>query len=139
MLTPKKIAHRKWHKPRHLNKGMASRMTEVDFGEFGLVSLGHGWISSRQIEAVRRVLTRYTKKGGQIWIRIFPDRPVTRKAAETPMGKGKGTPEFYVATVKPGTVMFEMGGVSEADAREALSLGAYKLAMKSKVLSRNSK
>jgi large subunit ribosomal protein L16 len=127
MLIPKKVKHRKWHKPRRMNKGVATRTTTIAFGSFGLKSTSHAWVSSRQIEAARRVLTRYVKRGGKIWIRIFPDRPVTRKGSEVPMGGGKGSPDHYVCTIKPGVVMFEMEGITEKDAREALTQAAYKL------------
>ncbi len=129
MLVPKKVKHRKWHKPRRMNKGVASRTTTIAFGSFGLKATSHSWVSSRQIEAARRVLTRYVKRGGKIWIRIFPDRPVTRKGSEVPMGGGKGSPDHYVCTVKPGMVMFEMEGITEAEAREALVQAAYKLSV----------
>lgn len=134
MLLPKKVKHRKWHKPRRMNKGKATRFTTVAFGDFGFRAETHGWVSSRQIEAARRVLTRYVKRGGQVWVRVFPDRPVTRKGAEVPMGKGKGSPEFYVCTIKPGTVLFEIGGITEAQAREALVLAGYKMPVKGKVI-----
>jgi large subunit ribosomal protein L16 len=113
MLLPKKVLHRKWQKGRRQTKRrVATRSNFVAFGEYGIKeSVEHGWISSRQIEAIRRVLTRYVKKGGKIWIRIFPDKPITKKGNETPMGGGKGSPDHYVAVVKPGTVMFEMGGI----------------------------
>ncbi len=127
MLIPKKVKHRKWHRPRRMNKGVATRTTTIAFGSFGLKSTSHAWVSSRQIEAARRVLTRYVKRGGKIWIRIFPDRPVTRKGSEVPMGGGKGSPDHYVCTVKPGVVMFEMEGITETEAREALVQAAYKL------------
>ena len=132
MLLPKKVKHRKWHKPRRRNKGVATRINTVAFGSFGIVAETHGWITSRQIEAARRVLTRYVRRGGKVWIRIFPDRPVTKKGNEVPMGGGKGAPDHYVTTVKPGTVMFEMEGISEEKAREALDLCAYKLPVKAK-------
>ncbi len=132
MLLPKKVKHRKWHKPRRRDKGVATRTNSVNFGSFGLSSETHGWVTSRQIEASRRVLTRYVRRGGKIWIRIFPDRPVTKKGNEVPMGGGKGTPDHYVATVKPGTVLFEMEGVPEDKAKEALILSAYKLPIKAK-------
>ncbi len=122
-----------------MNKGNATRFTTVAFGDFGIRALGHGWVSSRQIEAARRVITRYVRKEGKVWIRIFPDRPVTRKGSEVPMGKGKGAPEFYVCTVKPGTIMFEIGGVTEDQAREALSQASYKLPVKGKVVSKSDK
>lgn len=137
MLLPKKVKHRKWHKPRRRNKGVATRMVGVSFGEFGLTSETHGWISSRQIESARRVLTRYVKRGGKIWIRIFPDRPVTKKGAEVPMGGGKGSPDHYVCTVKPGTVLFEIGGVPMDKAREALHLSGYKLPVQTRVIQKN--
>jgi large subunit ribosomal protein L16 len=127
MLIPKKVKHRKWHKPRRMNKGVATRTNTVAFGSFGLKATSHAWVSSRQIEAGRRVLTRSGKRGGKVWIRIFPDRPVTRKGSEMPMGGGKGSPDHYVCTVKPGTVIFEMEGISEANAREALLQAAHKL------------
>lgn len=136
MLLPKKVKHRKWHKPRRLNKGVATRTNSVAFGSFGLKADTHTWITSRQIEAARRVLTRYVRRGGKIWIRIFPDRPVTKKGNELPMGGGKGAPDRYVATVKPGTVLFEMEGIPEDKAREALMMASYKLPCKSKFVKR---
>ena len=134
MLLPKKVKHRKWHKPRRKNKGIASRANTVAFGAYGLKALSHAWVSSRQIEAARRVLTRYVRRGGKVWIRIFPDRPITKKGSEVPMGGGKGAPDHYVCTVKPGTVMFELGGVADDKAVEALKLVAYKLPLKAKVV-----
>lgn len=136
MLIPKKVKHRKWHRPRRMNKGVASRTNTIAFGSFGLKSTSHAWVSSRQIEAARRVLTRYVKRGGKIWIRIFPDRPVTRKGSEVPMGGGKGSPDHYVCTVKPGVVMFEMEGITPAEAREALTQAAYKLPVTAVFVSR---
>ncbi len=136
MLLPKKVKHRKWHKPRRLNKGVATRINTVAFGEFGLVSTTHSWVTSRQIEAARRVLTRYVRRGGRVYIRIFPDRPVTKKGSEVPMGKGKGAPDHYVCTVKPGTVMFEMEGIPFEKAKEALDLAAYKLPVKGRVVTK---
>ena len=133
MLLPKKVKHRKWHKPRRRNKGVATRTNTIAFGTYGLRAMDHSWISSRQIEAARRVLTRYVKRGGKIWIRIFPDRPVTKKGNEIPMGGGKGSPEFYVCTIKPGTVMFEMDGIPEEKAMEALRLASHKLPLKAKI------
>lgn len=127
MLLPKKVKHRKWHKLRRRGKGQATRINAIAFGTFGLKSLGHAWITSRQIEAGRRVLTRYVRRGGKVWIRIFPDRPVTKKGNEIPMGGGKGAPDHYVCTVKPGTVVYEMSGISEDKAREALDQARYKL------------
>jgi len=134
MLVPKKVKHRKWHKPRRNNKGVATRTQTVAFGQFGLSAQTHGWITSRQIEACRRVLTRYVRRGGKVWIRIFPDRPVTKKGNEIPMGGGKGSPDHYVCTVKPGMVMFEIGGVLTAKAIEALKLSGYKLPIKTSVV-----
>ena len=136
MLLPKKVKHRKWHKPRRGNKGIATRINTVAFGSHGVVALGHTWITSRQIEAARRVLTRYVRRGGKVWIRIFPDRPVTKKGSEVPMGKGKGAPDHYVCTVKPGTVMFEMGGLPIDKASEALAHAGHKLPVKTKIITK---
>lgn len=130
MLLPKKVKHRKWHKPRRRNLGTASRLNSMAFGSFGLKSIDHAWLTSRQIEAARRVLTRYVRRGGKIWIRVFPDRPVTKKGNELPMGGGKGSPDHFVSTVKPGTVLFEMEGLTENKAREALIASAHKLPLK---------
>jgi len=130
MLIPKKVKHRKWHKPRRGNKGVATRTNTIAFGSFGLKATTHSWITSRQIEATRRVLTRYVRRGGKVWIRIFPDRPVTKKGSEQPMGGGKGSPDHYVTTVKPGTVMFEMDGIPEYKAKEALEKARHKLPLK---------
>ena len=124
MLIPKKVKHRKWHKPRRGNKGTASRTNTIAFG------------TSRQIESARRVLTRYVRRGGKVWIRIFPDRPVTKKGSEVPMGKGKGAPDHYVCTVKPGTVMFEMGGLPVEKAQEALEFAGHKLPVKTKIITK---
>ncbi len=135
MLLPKKTKYRKAMKGT--NKGVASRGTELSFGNYGLQALGAERVTSRQIEAARRAMTRYVKRGGKIWIRIFPDTPVTRKGNEMPMGSGKGTPEFYVAKVKPGTVVFEMSGVNEETAREAMRLAGHKLPMKTKFVMRH--
>jgi large subunit ribosomal protein L16 len=134
MLLPKKVKHRKWHKIRGRNKGVATRMTSVAFGSHGIKALSYSWVSTRQIEAARRVLTRYVKKGGKVWIRIFPDHPITKKGSEMPMGKGKGSPDHYVATVKPGMVMFEIGGIPEDKAKEALSAAIHKLPVRGKVI-----
>lgn len=136
MLLPKKTKYRKAMKGT--NKGVASRGTEISFGTYGLQALGAERVTSRQIEAARRAMTRYVKRGGKIWIRIFPDTPVTRKGNEMPMGSGKGTPEFYVAKVKPGTMVFEMAGVNEETAREAMRLAGHKLPMKTKFVMRHS-
>lgn len=137
MLLPKKVQHRKWHKGRRRQKGVATRANSIDFGEYALKSLGYGWVTSRQIEAARRVLTRYVRRGGKVWIRIFPDKPVTKKGNETPMGGGKGAPDHYVAVVKPGTVIFEMVGVPKASAVEAMDMASYKLGIKTKFLEKN--
>ena len=134
MLMPKKTKYRKEHK-RNL-KGQASRLVKVSFGEFGLKSITSCVVTSRQIEAARRVMTRYTRKTGKIWIRIFPDKPMTKKGGEIPMGKGKGAVDHYVAIVKPGMVIFEMGGIDEEIAKEAMELAAYKLPVKCKFVSR---
>lgn len=132
MLLPKKVKHRKWHYPRRANHGVATRMSTLAFGSFGLRALGHAWLSSREIEAARRVLTRYVKRGGKIWIRVFPDRPITKKGNELPMGGGKGSPDHYVCTVKPGNVLFEMDGITETLAKEALVAAKYKLSVMAK-------
>ncbi|HAZ28436.1 MAG TPA: 50S ribosomal protein L16 [Candidatus Magasanikbacteria bacterium] len=134
MLLPKKVKHRKWHKLRRRGQGVATRFTSVAFGDFGLSAQSHGWVTSRQIEAARRVLTRYVRRGGKVWIRIFPDRPITKKGNELPMGGGKGAPEQYVCTIKPGSIMFEIGGISPKNATEALKLAGHKLSVKSKVV-----
>ena len=135
MLMPKKVKHRKTHRGRRTGKAKGGYM--VDFGEFGLKSLEACWMTARQIEAARVAMTRYVKRGGKIWIRVFPDKPITRKPAETRMGKGKGSPESWVAVVKPGRMLFEIEGVSEELAREAMRLGANKLPMKTKFISRH--
>jgi large subunit ribosomal protein L16 len=134
MLQPKKVKHRKQHRGRM--RGKAKGGTEVAFGDYGLVALDPGWISNRQIEAARVAMTRHIRRGGKVWINIFPDKPVTKKAAETRMGSGKGNPEFWVAVVKPGRVMFELSGVSETVAREAIMRAAHKLPIRSKFVTR---
>lgn len=134
MLSPKRTKFRKQQRGRMT--GIATRGTNINFGEFALQALEPCWITSRQIEASRRAMTRYIRRGGKIWIRIFPDKPVTMRAAETRMGSGKGSPEFWVAVVKPGRVLFEIGGVTEEIAREAMRLAAYKLPIKTKFISR---
>jgi large subunit ribosomal protein L16 len=134
MLMPKKVKHRKQFTGRM--KGAATRGTEVSFGDFGLQALECGWLSARQIEAARRAMTRYIKRGGKIWIRTFPHKPLTSKPAETRMGKGKGSPEMWVAVIKPGVMLYEMQGVTEEIAREAFRLGASKLPMKTKFVKR---
>ena len=134
MLQPKRVKHRKQMRGRM--KGRASRGAEVQFGEFGLQALEPVWLTSRQIEAARRAMVRYIRRRGKIWIRVFPDKPYTKKAAETRMGKGKGAVEYWVAVIKPGRVLFEMGGVTEEEARQALRLAAFKLPCKSKFIKR---
>ena len=134
MLMPKKTKFRKMQRGRL--KGKARGGSSVDFGEFGLKSLEPCWLTNRQIEAARVAMTRYIKRGGKIWIRVFPDKPVTKKPAETRMGKGKGAPEYWVAVVKPGRILFEIQGVSHEMAREALRLGANKLPMKTRFVTR---
>ena len=131
MLMPKRVKHRKVFRGRM--KGKALRGNRITYGDFGLVSLEPSWVTSQQIEAARIALTRYTKRGGQVWIKIFPDKPVTEKPAETRMGSGKGSPEYWVAVVKPGRVMFEVGGIEESVAREALRLASTKLPVRSKI------
>ena len=134
MLLPKRIKHRKQQKGRR--RGKAYRGSDLSFGSYGLQAMEAGWITSRQIEAARVAITRHVKRGGKLWIRIFPDKPVTVKPAETRMGKGKGNPEFWVAVVKPGRVMFELEGVSAAIAKEAMNLAAHKLPMKTRFIIR---
>jgi large subunit ribosomal protein L16 len=134
MLAPKRVKYRKQMKGR--NRGKAARGNTVAFGKFGLMSLDAGWISNRQIEAARVALTRTMKRGGKVWIRIFPDKPLTKKPAETRMGKGKGNPEYWVAVVKPGRVMFEVEGVEEKLARRALTLASAKLPVKTRFVTR---
>ncbi|MBU0619793.1 MAG: 50S ribosomal protein L16 [Patescibacteria group bacterium] len=128
MLMPKKTKYRKSHKGKR--GGKASGLLNLSFGSYGLKSMGAHWVTSRQIEAARKVITKYTKKGGRIWIRIFPAKPVTSKGGEMPMGKGKGAVDHYVVVVKPGMIMFEMDGVEEETAKKALNLAAYKLPVK---------
>jgi large subunit ribosomal protein L16 len=135
MLAPKRIKYRKQFKGRM--RGLARRGNYVAFGEWGLQTIEPGWITNRQIEAARVAMTRHIKRGGKVWIRIFPDKPVTKKPAETRMGKGKGNPELWVAVVKPGRIMFELEGVSEEVARRALQLASAKLPVKTKILSRS--
>jgi large subunit ribosomal protein L16 len=134
MLQPKKVKHRKQHRGRM--RGKAKGGTEVAFGDYGLVAVEPGWISNRQIEAARVAMTRHIRRGGKVWINIFPDKPVTKKAAETRMGSGKGNPEGWVAVVKPGRVMFELSGVSPNIAKEAISRAAHKLPIKTKFVTR---
>ncbi len=130
MLAPKRAKFRKLQ--RGVSKGKAQRGNQINFGQYGLKALEAGWITSRQIEAARIAITRYVKRGGKVWIRIFPHKPITAKPAETRMGKGKGSPEYWVAIVKPGRIMFELDGVSVDAAKEAIRLAAHKLPLKSK-------
>lgn len=134
MLLPKRVKYRKQFRGRM--KGKASRGNKVTHGEFGLQALEPAWITNRQIEAARIAMTRYIKRGGQVWIKIFPDKPVSAKPAETRMGSGKGSPEYWVAVVKPGRIMFEMDGVAEDIAKEAMRLAAHKLPIKTKFVTR---
>ncbi len=134
MLSPKRVKHRKQHRGRR--RGLSRGQVKVQFGEYGLKSLEQGWLTNRQIEAARIAMTRKIKRGGKVWINVFPDKPVTKKPAETRMGSGKGNPEGWVAVVKPGRVMFELAGVPEPLAREAIRLAAHKLPVKSKFVLR---
>src|SRR5512147_2684778 len=134
MLMPKRVKFRKAQRGRM--SGVATRGATVAFGDYGLKAMEPGWISARQIEAARVALTRLMKREGKVWIRIFPDKPVTKKPAETRMGSGKGAPEFWVAVVKPGRILFELAGVPEADAKEAMQLAAHKLPIKTKFVQR---
>ena len=134
MLMPKRVKHRKQMRGRM--KGKAQRGNFLAYGDYGLVATQPGWITSNQIEAARQAMTRYTKRGGQVWIKIFPDKPITEKPAETRMGSGKGAPEYWVCVIKPGRVLFEMKGISEDVAREALRLASHKLPIKTKFIKR---
>ena len=134
MLAPKKVKHRKHHRGRM--KGKAKGGTQVHFGDYGLQATEPAWITNRQIEAARVAMTRHIKRGGQVWVNLFPDKPFTKKAAETRMGSGKGNPEYWVCVVKPGRIMFELAGVDEGQAREALRLAAHKLPIKTRFVSR---
>ncbi|MCQ2445282.1 MAG: 50S ribosomal protein L16 [Clostridia bacterium] len=130
MLLPKRVKYRRVHRGRM--KGKALRGNQVTYGDYGIMATEPAWVTSNQIEAARIAMTRYIRRGGQVWIKIFPDKPVTEKPAETRMGSGKGSPEYWVAVIKPGRVLFEIGGVSEADAKEAIRLAGHKLPMKTK-------
>ncbi len=134
MLMPKKVKHRKQMKGR--NRGVAQRGASISFGDFGLKSMEPGWITDRQIEAARIAMTRYIKRTGKVWIRMFPDKPITKKPAETRMGSGKGAPDHWVAVIKPGRVLYEIQGVTEEVAREAMRLAAQKLPVKTKFVTR---
>ncbi len=133
-LMPKRVKFRKTHRGRM--KGISSRASSISFGEYGLKALEPSWLTSQQIEAARVALTRHLKRGGKVWIRVFPDKPVTAKPAETRMGKGKGSPEYWVAVVKPGRVLFELEGIPEELAREAMRLAAHKLPLRTKFIHR---
>jgi large subunit ribosomal protein L16 len=135
MLQPKRTKYRKQHKGR--NRGVATRGAKVSFGEYGLKATTRGRVTARQIEAARRALTRYIKRGGRVWIRIFPDKPISKKPLEVRMGSGKGNPEYWVAEAKPGTVLYEMEGIPEADARSAFRLAAAKLPVQTTFVSRH--
>ncbi|NLW45511.1 MAG: 50S ribosomal protein L16 [Syntrophomonadaceae bacterium] len=135
MLIPKRVKYRRQHRP--FVKGHATKGNTVTYGEYGLQALDPGWITNRQIEAARIAITRHVKRGGKVWIKIFPDRPLTVKPAETRMGKGKGAPEYWVAPVKPGRVMFELAGVSEEVAKEAMRLAAHKLPVRCRFVKRD--
>jgi len=135
MLVPKRVKHRKQQRGRM--KGRAVRGTEISFGEYGLRALEPHWLTNRQIEAARVALTRYIKRGGKVWVKVFPDKPVTAKPAETRMGSGKGAPEKWVAVVKPGRIMFELAGVPEEVAKEAMRLASHKLPIKTKFVKRD--
>ena len=134
MLSPKRTKFRKQQRGRM--RGNANSGNKINFGQYALQALEPSWITSRQIEAARRAMTRYIRRGGKIWIRVFPDKPVTMRAAETRMGSGKGAPEYWVAVVKPGRIMFELGGVAEDVAREAMRLASFKLPIKTKFIMR---
>jgi len=134
MLQPKKVKYRKQQKGK--NRGKALRGSSVAFGDFGLKSLERGWLTDRQIEAARIAMTRHVKRGGKIWIRIFPDKPITKKPAETRMGKGKGSPDGWVAVIKPGRILYEIEGVEEDEAQEAFRLASHKLPLKTKFVKR---
>ncbi len=135
MLMPKKVKYRKMQKGRM--DGKAYRGSSVSFGEFGLKATEPGWVSSRQVEAARVAITRHAKRGCKVWIRVFPDKPITKKPAETRMGKGKGTPEYWVAVVKPGRILYEMSGVTEETAKEALRLASHKLPVATRFVKRD--
>jgi large subunit ribosomal protein L16 len=134
MLAPKKVKHRKCHKGRR--RGTAHRGATLAFGDFGLQAIDRGWMTARQLEAARIALTRHIKRGGRVWIRVFPDKPLSKKPAETRMGKGKGNPEMWVAVIQPGRVIFEMEGVTEDIAREAMRLASHKLSIPTQFLQR---
>jgi len=137
MLTPKKVKHRKWQKGRRRGKGKETRGNEISFGSYALKAMAECWLTSRQIEAARRAMTRHVQRGGKIWIRVFPDKPVTKKGIEVPMGGGKGSVDHYVMPIKPGRVIFEMDGVPEELAKEAMTKAGHKLPIKTKFIIKN--
>ncbi|OQX00945.1 50S ribosomal protein L16 [Candidatus Parcubacteria bacterium A4] len=137
MLMPKKVKHRKWRKGR--SKGIENRGTEINFGSFGLKSLGTRWITGRQLEAARRAIIRYFKKGGQLWVRIFPAKPITKKGTEVPMGGGKGAVDHYVFPIKPGRIIFEIDGIKEEVAKEAFRMAAIKIPVKTKFVKKDNR
>jgi len=136
MLIPKKVKHRKWMKGRSLGRKVETRGTKLSYGSFGLKSEGSAWVTSRQLEAARRTISNFIKREGRVWIRIFPDKPITMRPPEVTMGGGKGSVDHYVAVVRPGRVLFEMDGVTEAVAKEALRLAGFKLPVKTRVISK---
>lgn len=138
ILMPKKVKHRKWRK-RTYSKGIENRATELAFGSYGLKALGYKWITARQLEAARRTIIRYLKKGGKLWVRVFPDKPVTKKGTEVPMGGGKGGVDHYVFPVRPGRMLFELEGISEENAREAFKKATDKLPVAAKFIKREGK
>ena len=139
MLIPKKVKHRKWHKGRSKKRQVETRGLELSYGAFGLKALESHWLTSRQIEAARKTITNFVKREGRLWIRVFPDKPITKRPPETTMGGGKGAVEYYVFPVRPGRIIFEMDGVSLATAKEALRRAAFKLPFKAKVIARETK
>ncbi|KKQ23328.1 50S ribosomal protein L16 [Candidatus Wolfebacteria bacterium RIFCSPLOWO2_01_FULL_38_11] len=136
MLLPKKVKHRKWQKGRSLNRKIDTRGLNLSFGSFGLQAAGSAWVNSRQIEAARKAITHFTKRGGKIWIRIFPDKPITKRPPEVTMGGGKGSVDHYVFPVKAGRVLFEIDGVSEESAKEALRRAGFKLPLKTRIITK---
>ncbi|PIR97837.1 MAG: 50S ribosomal protein L16 [Candidatus Colwellbacteria bacterium CG10_big_fil_rev_8_21_14_0_10_42_22] len=137
MLMPKKVKHRKWHKGRSRKREIETRGSQVSFGSFGLQALGNAWLNSRQIEAGRRAITHYLKREGKVWVRVFPDKPVTQKAAEVGMGGGKGAVDHYVFPVRPGRIIYELDGVSEAKARGALDRARHKMPFKARIIAKD--
>ncbi len=136
MLIPKKVKHRKWQKGKNKKRKTETRGLRLSFGSFGLQAMGSSWVSSKQIEAARRAITHFTKRGGKVWVRIFPDKPVTKRPPEVTMGGGKGAVDHYVFPVKPGRVLFEIDGVAEEDAREAMRKAGHKLPVKTRIISK---